>query len=319
MRRSWIAGLLLLGLTLGVICDSNAEPNPVFPLWGWVNDQPVYLDEARFWQRFVNRQQGQLEKLRPDDHESLPKLNEQMASYMCQQRYLRQLASQSGIRVNEHDEQAYQQQRLQNIRRYGGGREYLMQLTRMYQSEAMHHWLFNTELLANRLFEQQYGMAGERAPADTVTKFIKRHHLVYAIWLFRPLNMEVSEVDETLTDVRRQLQGKTTAQQLATIKAWQQPFADIRLNGYPNGRLLSRHLLPSEVAQQLDQLADYGVSPVITASDGRYLLMKLPVQPQQAVNNSNQPLSYWAARQLLFRPSIEQGCVTPVLRLAAGS
>lgn len=292
-----------------------------WPQWGEVNGDPVRLDEARFWLKFSQRQPSPTERTPAD-------IEQQAISYMCQQRQLRTLASQHDIVITDNDEQQWQLQRQQGIRRYGGLGEYLIQVRRMYQSEAMYHWLHNSDLLADRLFEQLYGVNGEKAPQNTVEQYMKEHQLVYGFWLHEP----GSDSDQ-LSDLRKQLDGKTAQQQLALMKGFRERQAQqgksskgelvLTNNSHNNqkpdsrwpdslqpskARLISLNTFAPEVAEVFKRQSLGQAGPLINTTDGRYLIIRLPVSAGQAVNNSNRPLSYWAARQQLFRPLVKEGC-----------
>ncbi len=298
-----------------------------WPQWGEVNGDPVRLDEARFWLKFSQRQPSPTERTPAD-------IEQQAISYMCQQRQLRTLASQHDIVITDNDEQQWQQQRQQGIRRYGGLGEYLIQVRRMYQSEAMYHWLHNSDLLADRLFEQLYGTNGEKAPPNTIEQYMKEHQLVYGFWLYE----EPGSDSEKLSDLRKQLDGKTAQQQLDLMKGFRERqvqqgkssegelvLASSRSNKQkPDSRqpdslqsdsrrptsakLISLNTFAPDVAEVIQRQPLNQAGPLINTTDGRYLMIRLPVSAGQAVNNSNRPLSYWAARQQLFRPLVEEGC-----------
>ncbi|WP_028293972.1 hypothetical protein [Oceanobacter kriegii] len=305
-----------------VTSSTSKSPYQIdWPQWGEVNGYPIRLDEARFWLKFSQRQPSLTERTPTD-------IEQQAISYMCQQRQLRTLASQHDIVITDNDEQKWQLQRQQGIRRYGGLGEYLIQVRRMYQSEAMYHWLHNSDLLADRLFEQMYGVNGEKAPPNTIDQYMKEHQLVYGFWLY-----ELGSDSDKLSDLRKQLDGKTAQQQLALMKGFrerqvqqgkrsegelvlasssgnrQKPDARQPDSRRPtSARLISLNTFAPEVAEVIQRQPLNQAGPLINAADGHYLMIRLPVSAGQAVNNSNRPLSYWAARQQLFRPLVEEGC-----------
>ncbi|WP_221800929.1 hypothetical protein [Oceanobacter mangrovi] len=328
-----ISGLLLVHIVAAAPAASEQQPSktaePVIsvPLWGWVDNQPVYQDEARFWLNYVERQQQKLEAqelVSQADHAMPDHLqpDQQAASYICQQRHLRQLASQHGVAISAADDRQYQQQQQQNIGRYGGGYEYFLQLRRMYQSEAMYHWLFNSDRLAERLFEKLYGSRAEKAPANTVARFVAERQLVYGLWLRQPASAS-AEQQQQFERLAGLLAAMPAEQRLSELQKLLQQYPDPLLKGYRNGRLLNQGLLPTSVASWFRQGSNQPVqenrlSAVITTpDDDRYLVLQLPLQASQSVNNSNRSLRYWATREQLFRPMIEQGCESPAVKLAS--
>ena len=278
------------------------------PVWGWVANQPVYPDEARFWQRFIHRNQ-ELDA-RSAGLEKPALVDQKIAEYVCQQRGIRRQALKENIRFTDLDEAAYQQQRQKNMLHYGGGLEYLRQLVRMYQSERMHHQLYETEVLAERLFAHWYGKQGEKAPTDTVSQYIERRELIHLNWLYQPLDQPADRLRQARTAL---MDSHDPAEELAVLR---RQFEDERLARHPKGRLLSRQLLPASVVKVMDSQEIGLPSQVIEANDGRYVAIRLPLSATDTVNNSSRSLGYWAARQLLFQPRIESACSGVDYRLA---
>lgn len=330
-------GWMVLALLACLVSQPLLALPKTTDVWMTVNNDPVQWDEYYFWLTYSLRAYRQMQGIsnngdvsRPDgrsidwqaqvDGEPLAQwLKHQAGRYACEQREVRRLASQRDIRLTEQDQTQMQQQRQTQIRTYGGEREYLTILRRMYVSEAVYDRLQETDRLSARLFDSLYGEEARNVEPALVDDYIQARQLRHVGYLFRQKPADANAaaaLKQQLLDTRKTL---LASQQPASalLALMREQGEDPQMKRYPQGRLISAGQLPPVLESAWQQLDNNGISPLLETAQGWYLLTRLPITATTRVNNNDHPLRYWAAYQQRFRPMVEQGCAALPVTVAA--
>jgi hypothetical protein len=83
---------------------------------------------------------------------------------------------------------------------------------------------------------------------------------------------------------------------------------DTSMAQFPDGRLIARGVKGAAFDAAYALLKDGAVSGVIAGGDGYYILQRLPITPNMAVDTGGVRLRYWAAYNQLFKPQIAAWC-----------
>lgn len=314
-----------LWLSLSGAADPAGTPTPstdagfVQPAystpWLLVNTEPVLWDEYYFWLRYANRvNRTNLPSIDARQDAQPGSVNTIATQQACQRQVIMQQARNNGILWGDQDEQRYQSNRLQQIRTYGGEREYLLLLSRMYISEAVFHRLRQVDVLGHRLFERLYGYLGEQATEEEVRHYVESRKLVHVAWW----HLTGDHAESRLARARDEVLASSNP---AGEFLQRMPVLNHHdsMQSYPTGRLMRTSALPDAIVASVTELTSGEISDVLATAKGAYVVQRLPLDADTRVNNTDKPLRHWAAYDGLFKDQVRRWCeqakIQPAQRL----
>ena len=318
----------LLALTFTTVCHADTGNGEIKysseTAMVKIDSDTVYWPEFRFWLNYISRFYKQTHQLKQIDNwnsvENGQPLTQFMLSsainYACNDRAIEQLSSQYGIALSSEDIAEIDQQKTDTIKTYGSKFEYLRIVTRMYYAESVYDYLTRIDYLSRYLFARLYGRNGSRVTDKQIDDYVQNRQYRRAKYIFlgnteiggqaRTEQQRQHNFDQLLT-LRKQLDAADDPVTLFN-QLVQQYSEDVDSISYPDGHLFLPGAMPAAFETAYEQLNNNEYSNVVRSDNGDYLILRLPITADIAVNGTQKSLRYWTAYDYLFKNRITTEC-----------
>jgi len=285
-----------------------------------VDSNPVYWPEFHFWLNYI-------EKYYRNYHpEAITSWNAEQngmslndfflscaVGYACKDRAIEAKSKELGIELSVRDLAEIENKRKSDIQIYGSVSEYLHIVSSMYVSEEVFEYLTKIDYLGNYLFERLYGAKGEKCTDEEISAYVRKQGFMCSKYIFlsntdsdgKELSEEkLAENQKLLEDFLSRLQASDDRMTLfdATMKEYGN---DMEISNYPDGRLFVPGSMGEEFESAFLKLKETECSGIVKASAGCYVILRMPIFPDMAVDSSGNTLRYSTAYDYMFRNQIE--------------
>lgn len=286
-----------------------------------VDGSPVFWPEFRYWLEFISDYYKDVNGLEAIadwkvEQNGVP-LDEfflgAAVDYAGRHRALEARAAEMGIEVTRAELDEIAATRADNVRIYGSEAEYLRIVSQAYVSEDVYTYLLKMGYLSDHVFAELYGAKGEKCTDEDVAAYVAEQGLMRARYVFRSstgtgaaeLSDSEKEADrELLEDLLRQLDASDDP--VALFASFEEQYSqDTRALDYPDGVLFVTGGMGEEFEKAFANLADGAHSGVIQTAEGAYLILRLPIDPDMAVDAAGTPLRYRAAYDYLYKKVVD--------------
>jgi len=285
-----------------------------------VDGDPVYWPEFHFWLKYIGKYykaaMGVEEITDWDTEQNGMQLRDffltTAVGYACKDRAIEARARKLDVDLTEKDLAEIEERRTSNIKIYGSAMEYRRIVSSMYISEDVFNYLTKIDYLGNHLFEHLFGDNGEKFSDSEISSYIRDGGFMCAKYIFRsnldsdgnPLGAEKRlENESILKDILARLDA--SEQPLPLFTELMNEFGqDKKLARYPHGWLFASGGKGEIFEAACLKLKENEYSDIVTADDGCYIILRMPIFPAMTADATGNTLRYRAAYET-FKKQVE--------------
>ncbi|NLV87435.1 MAG: hypothetical protein GX025_09530 [Clostridiales bacterium] len=220
-------------------------------------------------------------------------------------------AKDMGIKLNEVDKVMLEANWQQNVINYGNGDEqaFIDYMATVYLSKAVYNKVNEVSALYQRVFEEMYGLEGEKLDQQTISE--QGNKLGY----MRAKHILLSTVDYTNTKLpAKQIAAKKARAEaiLSELSAIKDPLErEARMNQliisdgedpgtayYTDGYTFLSGRMTETFEKTVQRLGEYELSTIVETEYGYHIIMRLPLAADTVVEQLSQT-EFWTLRQII--------------------
>jgi hypothetical protein len=286
-----------------------------------VESDPVYWPEFKFWLKQVTnyyKDSYDLDEITDwgVEQNGMP-LDEFLLSAAAGQatkaRAVEAKAAELGIALTEGDLAEIAGERADNVAIYGSESEYLWIIQETYGSEDVFDYLTKVDYLSIHLFGELYGVNGEKCSDDDVSAYVTDVGFMCAGYIF--LSSTDDDGDELSAEQKAEnrdlLEGivgrlHLSADPITLFGSLIDQYSEgPSVASYPDGYLLAPGTMGEGFESVCADLSEGEYSGVVEAAGGLYVILRMPIYPDMAVDSSGTTLRCKTAYEYAFQNDVD--------------